>query len=119
MMSPSVSENRVDEQGSRLVAATCGGVRVHSVYVPNGRSIESELYEAKLVWLKELRDHLAATVSPSDPMAVCGDFNVAPEDKDVWDPAAVVGSTHVTVPERQALHAHRGLGPRRRLSTRL
>jgi exodeoxyribonuclease III len=93
----------VDEQGTRLVAATCGGVRVHSVYVPNGRSIESEHYEAKLLWLKELRDHLAATASPSDPLAVCGDFNVAPEDRDVWDPAAVVGSTHVTEPERQAL----------------
>jgi exodeoxyribonuclease-3 len=95
----------VDEQGARLVAATCGGVRVHSAYIPNGRSVDSEFYEAKLVWLKELRDHLAATVSPSDPVAVCGDFNVAPEDKDVWDTAAVAGSTHVTVPEREALQA--------------
>ncbi len=93
----------VDEQGSRLVAATCGGVRVHSVYVPNGREVGTEHYFAKLEWLKSLREHLAATLSPSDPVAVCGDFNVAPEDKDVWDPAAVNGATHVTEPERQAV----------------
>ena len=92
-----------DDQGARLVAATCGGIRVHSVYVPNGRSVGSEHYEAKLAWLAELREHLAAECKPSDPVAVCGDFNVAPEDRDVWDPAAMEGSTHVTEPERRAL----------------
>ena len=92
-----------DEQGCRLVAATCGGVRVHSVYVPNGRSVGSEHYFAKLEWLKELRSHLEKTCEPSDPVAVCGDFNVAPADRDVWDPTATSGSTHVTQPERDAL----------------
>ena len=87
--------------GARLLAATCGGVRVHSVYVPNGREVGSEHYEAKLAWLGELRAYLVRTCKPTDPVAVCGDFNVAPEDRDVWDPAALVGATHVTVPERQ------------------
>jgi exodeoxyribonuclease-3 len=94
-----------DGQGSRLVAATCGGVRVHSVYVPNGREVGSEHYEAKLAWLGELHDYLARTVKASDDVAVCGDFNVAPEDRDVWDPAAFAGSTHVTVAEREGLRA--------------
>ncbi len=89
-----------DDQGARLVAATCGGVRVHSVYVPNGREVGSEHYEAKLAWLGELRAYLEHTCKPTDGVAVCGDFNVAPEDRDVWDPAAVSGATHVTVPER-------------------
>ncbi|HXQ91072.1 MAG TPA: exodeoxyribonuclease III [Acidimicrobiales bacterium] len=94
-----------DAQGARLIAATCGGVRVHSVYVPNGRSVGSEHYEAKLAWLDELRAHLERTVAPSDPVAVCGDFNVAPDDRDVWDPAAFEGSTHVTEPERAEVRA--------------
>jgi exodeoxyribonuclease-3 len=93
-----------DDQGARLVAATCGGVRVHSVYVPNGREVGSEYYEAKLAWLGELRAYLERTSKPGDDIAVCGDFNVAPEDRDVWDPAAMAGETHVTVPERAALH---------------
>jgi len=96
-------ESGADEQGCRLVAATCGGVRVYSIYVPNGRSVGSEFYEAKLVWLEELRSQLESTCKPSDAVSLCGDFNVAPEDRDVWDPAATSGSTHVTVPEREAL----------------
>jgi exodeoxyribonuclease-3 len=87
------------------VAATCGGVRVHSVYVPNGREVGSEFYEAKLAWYGELLAYLEHAYKPGDNIAVCGDFNVAPEDRDVWDPAAMVGSTHVTVPERERLHA--------------
>jgi exodeoxyribonuclease-3 len=94
-----------DEQGARIVAATCGGVRVHSIYVPNGRAVGTEFYEAKLTWLRALRSHLEHTANASDPVAVCGDFNVAPEDRDVWDPVAVHGSTHVTEPEREALRA--------------
>jgi len=97
--------SEADEQGCRLLAATCDGVRVHSIYVPNGRSVDSEHYVAKLEWLKELRSHLARTCEPSDSVAVCGDFNIAPDDRDVWDPAAVEGSTHVTRPEREALES--------------
>jgi exodeoxyribonuclease-3 len=94
-----------DEQGCRLVAATCGGVRVHSVYVPNGRVVGGEHYEAKLQWLEELRAYLERTVKPDDAVAVCGDFNIAPDDRDIYDRAALEGSTHITEPERQALRA--------------
>jgi exodeoxyribonuclease III len=93
-----------DAQGNRLVAADCGGVRVLSVYVPNGRSLDdSEHYPAKLAWLRRLRAFLEETSSPDRPVAVCGDFNVAPEDRDVWDPSKFVGATHVSPPEREAL----------------
>ena len=89
---------------TRLLAATCGGLRVHSVYVPNGRSLDSEQYPAKLDWLGRLRDLLATAASDaSRPLAVCGDFNIAPEDRDVYDPAKFVGATHVSDAERAAL----------------
>jgi exodeoxyribonuclease-3 len=78
---------------------------VHSVYVPNGRSVDSEHYQFKLEWLARLRSYLQETCKPEGAVAVCGDFNVAPVDADVWDPAAFVGSTHVTVAERQALES--------------
>ncbi len=91
------------DQDTRLVSARCGDVWVSSVYVPNGRSVGSEQYVYKLSWFDRLRRHLDATCNPARPVAVCGDFNVAPEDRDVWDPTAFVGSTHVSEPERQAL----------------
>jgi exodeoxyribonuclease III len=94
-----------DEQGCRLLAATCGGVRVHSVYVPNGRQVGSEHYQAKLQWLADLRAMLERACDPASAVAMCGDFNVAPEDRDVWSLAAFEGETHVTVPERDALRA--------------
>jgi exodeoxyribonuclease III len=92
-----------DNQGTRLIAADCGGVRVLSVYVPNGRSLDSEHYPAKLAWLARLKALLGETTSPDRPVAVCGDFNVAPEDRDVWDPSELEGMTHVSPPEREAL----------------
>ncbi len=92
-----------DNQGSRLVAATCGGVRIHSVYVPNGRSLDSEHYPAKLAWLGRLKVQLQDTCQPDQAVAVCGDFNVAPDDRDVWDPSQFEGMTHVSPPEREAL----------------
>lgn len=88
---------------ARLVSATCGGVRVSSVYVPNGRVVGSEQYEYKLAWLDRLAAHVAATVAPDEPAVVAGDFNIAPSDADLWDPAAFVGATHVTEAERGAL----------------
>ena len=91
------------EGDARLLAATCGGVRVVSVYVPNGREVGTEFYERKLLWLNCLRDWLASTAKPTDPVAVLGDFNVAPEDRDVWSVKAFQGSTHVTGPEREAV----------------
>jgi exodeoxyribonuclease-3 len=91
------------DEGGRFVSATCGGVRVVSVYVPNGRLLGSEFYTAKLAWLERLAGWIEAECDPSGELAVCGDFNVAPEDVDVWDPAAVQGATHVSPPERERL----------------
>ena len=88
---------------SRSIGASCGGVRVWSVYVPNGRSVGSEHYEAKLAWLDQLHDHLLSRCDPASPLVVCGDFNVAREDRDVYDPAKYVGATHVSEPERKAV----------------
>ncbi len=85
---------------ARAVSATCGGIRVHSVYVPNGRTPDSDHYHYKLEWLAALRDVVAA--GPPDVM-VCGDMNIAPADADVFDVDAYVGQTHVTPPERAAL----------------
>jgi len=87
-------------QEARAVAATCGGVRVHSVYVPNGRVPDSEHYRYKLAWLAALREALRA--GPRDAV-VCGDMNIAPTDADVFDPDAYIGQTHVTPPERAAV----------------
>ena len=102
-ISTGLGSDEDDAQGNRLVAADCGGVRVLSVYVPNGRSLDSEHYPAKLARLHRLRAFLDETSAPHRPVAVCGDFNVAPEDRDVWDPSRFVGATHVSAPERQAL----------------
>jgi exodeoxyribonuclease-3 len=92
---------------ARAVAATCGGIRVHSVYVPNGRVPDSDHYHYKLAWLAALRDVIGA--GPKDAI-VCGDMNIAPTDADVFDPDAYVGQTHVTPPERAALAELQALG---------
>jgi exodeoxyribonuclease-3 len=88
---------------ARLISATCGGVRLSSLYVPNGRSLADEHYQYKLRWLGQIRQWLADHHSPSDPIALCGDFNIAPEDRDVYDPAKFTGTTHTSEPERSAL----------------
>jgi len=95
---------------ARAVGATCGPLRVWSVYVPNGRTPDSPHYAYKLQWLGALREALAAEVSADAPFVLTGDFNIAPTDADVWDPAAFVESTHVTGPEREALSDLRALG---------
>ena len=94
---------------ARAVAATCGGVRVHSLYVPNGREPDSDHYRYKLAWLAALREVVAAG---PEAVLLCGDMNIAPTDADVFDPAAYVGQTHVTPPERAALTALTDLGLR-------
>lgn len=96
-------------QEARAVAATCAGIRVYSVYVPNGRAPGSEHYHYKLAWLAALRDDIAKA---PQPVVVCGDMNVAPTDADVFDPDAFVGQTHVTPPERAALAELQALGLR-------
>ena len=92
---------------ARAVSARCDGVRVHSVYVPNGREPDSEHYLYKLAWLGALRELVAAEAQHT---LVCGDMNIAPTDADVFDPQAYVGHTHVTAPERAALAELQALG---------
>src|SRR5215211_753881 len=94
---------------ARAVSATCGGIRVVSVYVPNGRVPDSEHYRYKLAWLASLRDMVAAG---QEATVVCGDMNIAPTDDDVFDPDAYIGQTHVTPPERAALSELQTLGLR-------
>lgn len=93
------------EGDARVLTATCGGVRVTSVYVPNGREVGSDYYERKLTWLDAMRDWLATEAKATDPIAIVGDFNVAPTDEDVWSPEAFVGATHVTPEERARVAA--------------
>ena len=95
----------------RAIGATCGGVRVWSVYVPNGREPSHPHYAYKLDWLAALKTQAAAELSSSSaPWCVIGDFNVAPTDADVWDIALFAGSTHVTPQERNALTELESLG---------
>ena len=92
----------------RAMGATCGGVRVWSVYVPNGREVGHAHYAYKLEWLAALRATVAdelGSAAPARPFAVLGDFNIAPTDADVWDISRFGDSTHVTQPERDALAA--------------
>jgi exodeoxyribonuclease-3 len=96
---------------ARAVSAVCGDIRFMSVYVPNGRTPDDPHYQYKLAWLAALRDALEADIA-AGPAVVAGDFNVAPTDADVWDPAAFVGATHVTPPERDAIAALRDAGLR-------
>jgi exodeoxyribonuclease-3 len=91
-----------DEQ-RRVIAATVGGVRVINVYVPNGQAVGSDKYEYKLRWLAALREYAAAELAKHPRLVILGDFNIAPEDRDVHDPKAWEGSVHVSEPERAAL----------------
>ena len=90
---------------ARLLWATCGGVRVACAYVPNGRSLDDDHYQYKLRWLARLHRVLEADEDPSSKLVVTGDFNIAPDDRDVYDPADFVGATHVSDAERDALAA--------------
>ena len=95
---------------ARTVAATCGPVRVRSLYVPNGRTPSDPHYAYKLAWLAALEADIAADAAGERPFALMGDFNIAPADDDVWDPAVFTESTHVTPAERAALEVLRGRG---------
>jgi len=94
----------------RAISAVCGGVRVFSLYIPNGRTLEDPHLRYKLDWLEALRVVAQKELASGEPLALCGDFNVAPTDADVWDPAAFVGSTHVSEPERRAISELLALG---------
>ncbi|OFZ83877.1 MAG: exodeoxyribonuclease III [Betaproteobacteria bacterium RBG_16_66_20] len=98
-----------DEQ-RRVIAATAAQVRVVCVYCPNGQAVGSEKYAYKLRWFAALRDYLAAELARHPQLAVAGDFNVAPEDRDVHDPKAWEGQVHVSEAERAAWRALLELG---------
>jgi len=95
---------------ARAIGATCGPLRIWSLYVPNGRAPEDPHYAYKLKWLDAFGKTLAPEVGADSPFAVVGDFNIAPTDADVWDPAQFVGATHVTEAERSALGKLEALG---------
>ncbi len=110
-----------EDPEARIIGATCAGVRVYSCYVPNGRALDDPHYEYKLAWLGRLGD-LVEGRDRDEAFVVGGDFNVAPADLDCYDPAAFVGATHVSAPERAALERlerrgsrgpHAGAAPRR------
>jgi exodeoxyribonuclease-3 len=106
-----VSEDDFDPfDEARMVSAVCGGVRVASLYAPNGRVVGSPFYEGKLRWFERLARWLAETQSPSAPLVLGGDFNVTPADIDVWSPTKAHGGTHVSEPEREALGRLRAWG---------
>ena len=104
-LAPAKTEDAGDDEPlaeARMIAATSGGVRVVSVYAPNGRTVGSPFYEAKLAWYERLARWLEESASPAEPLVIGGDFNVAPGDADVWDAQAAHGGTHVSPREREA-----------------
>ncbi len=106
-----VSEEDFDPLGeARMVSAVCGGVRVVSLYAPNGREVGSPFFEGKLRWFERLSLWLADARSPDEPLILGGDYNVTPADIDVWSPARAHGGTHVSEPEREALARLRAWG---------
>ena len=88
---------------ARIITARCGGVLCSSVYVPNGRALDNDHYQYKLQWLAQLKRHLDAVSSPTDELIVTGDFNIAPDDRDVYDPSKFVDATHTSPAERALL----------------
>jgi len=101
-----------DADEARAIGATCGGVRVWSLYVPNGRTLDDPHLPYKLKWLSALRDTATGWLAddPSLPLALVGDWNIAPTDEDVWDMAEFQNSTHVSEPERAAFRAMNDAG---------
>ncbi len=87
---------------ARIISATCGGVKVVSVYVPNGRALDNDHYTYKLEWMKKLKQHAEKIARPTEDLVIGGDFNIAPTDDDVWDITKFEGATHVSAPERKA-----------------
>jgi len=99
-----------NDDEARVIAASVAGIRFASVYVPNGRSVGSEAYVFKLEWLERLRRHLELAADPSQPLALLGDFNIAPADLDVHDPEAWRGQVLCSDAERAAFTRLLGWG---------
>lgn len=107
---PVVELPNFEDPQRRVLAASIGGVRVINLYVPNGSSVGSEKYEYKLAWLAALRDYLAVELKQNDKLVVLGDFNIAPEDRDVYDPVKWGDEILCSPAERQALRKLLELG---------
>jgi len=106
-----VSEDDFDPfDEARMVSAVCGGIRVVSLYAPNGRIVGSPFYEGKLRWFERLGRWVAETAAPDSPLVLGGDYNVTPADEDVWDSVRAHGGTHVSEPEREQLAHLRAWG---------
>ena len=106
-----VSEDDFDPfDEARIVSAVCGGIRVASLYAPNGRVVGSPFYDGKLNWFDRLSRWLVETRSADEPLILGGDYNITPSDDDVWDAVAAHGGTHVSQPERAALARLRNWG---------
>jgi exodeoxyribonuclease-3 len=112
LLPPDTPEAPDDEplREARMISAICDGIRFVSLYAPNGRTVDSITYRAKLGWFARLQQWLADTRQPNEALILGGDFNVAPTDADVWDPARCHGGTHVSPPERQAFAGVLGWG---------
>jgi exodeoxyribonuclease-3 len=95
----------LEDPQRRVLAATIGGIRIINAYVPNGESVESDKYQYKLKWLAAFRDWIKAELARHPRLAVLGDFNVAPEDRDVYDPKAWEGQVLFSAPERDAFNS--------------
>jgi len=102
--------DEADDPQARLIAATIKGTHILSAYVPNGDVVGSEKYAYKLAWMERLRDHLERRFSPSDPLVLCGDFNVARDDKDVARPEEWGNSVLCHADAREALERIREWG---------
>lgn len=100
------------DQHARIVNVKVGGVRVYNLYVPNGQALGTEAFAYKLAWLGRLRDELVKHRDAGEEVVLCGDFNIAPDARDVVDPAALVGRTHFSPEEHAALRALLGFGLR-------
>ena len=97
-------------QEARAIGATFNGIRLWSLYIPNGRTLDDPHYDYKLEWLDRLASVTSEWVENPEPLALMGDFNIAPLDSDVWDMDAFIGQTHVSEPERQAFEAFEQIG---------
>ena len=102
----------LEDPQRRVLGPTLNGIRVINLYVPNGQAPDSEKFVYKMNWLKALQSWMALEIRTHKKLIVMGDFNIAPEDRDVHDPAAWEGSVHVSPPERQALKKLLDLGLR-------
>lgn len=99
-----------EDHQKRVIAATVEGIRVVSVYIPNGQTVESEKYQYKLQWLNALQGYMREAIAEYGDVALLGDYNIAPDDRDVYDPKAWEGQVLCSVPERDAFRALVGLG---------